>query len=87
MGQSSTAPPIVATLLFAIFVSRFTPAQQITGTIRGTIVDPNGAVVTTATVTAAQVETAWCGPPSPIARASYVFLELPIGTIKCKYRR
>jgi Carboxypeptidase regulatory-like domain/TonB dependent receptor-like, beta-barrel len=82
MGHCSTAPRIVATLLFVIFVSHFTPAQQITGTIRGTIVDPNGAVVTTATVTATQVETHLVRTTVPDREGSYVFLELPIGSYK-----
>jgi len=79
MGKSSTALRIVASLLFAILVSRFSPAQQITGTIRGTIVDPNGAVVSKATLTARQVETSLVRTTVPDRDGSYVFLELPIG--------
>ncbi|HXF13162.1 MAG TPA: carboxypeptidase-like regulatory domain-containing protein, partial [Terriglobales bacterium] len=79
MRQSSTALRILATLLFAVLVSRFSPAQQITGTIRGTIVDPNGAVVSNATVTAAQMETGLVRSTVAGRDGSYVFLELPIG--------
>src|SRR6185312_15118749 len=79
MRQSSTALSILATLLFAIVVSRFSPAQQITGTIRGTIVDPNGAVVSNATVTAAQIETGLVRSTVANREGSYIFLELPIG--------
>jgi hypothetical protein len=79
MEKSSTALRIVASLLFAILVSRFAPSQQITGTIRGTIVDPNGAVVSAAKVTATQVETRLVRTTVPDRDGSYIFLELPIG--------
>ena len=79
MGKSSTALRSVASLLFAILVSRFAPAQQITGTIRGTIVDPNGAVVTAATVTGRQVETGLLRITTSNSQGNYVLLELPIG--------
>jgi len=79
MAKSSTALRIVSNLLFAILVSRFTPAQQITGTIRGTIVDPNGAVVGDAPVTATQVETGLARNTTADRQGNYVFVELPIG--------
>src|SRR3954471_1960374 len=82
MGKSSTGFRIITILLFAIFVSRFSPAQQITGSIRGTIVDPNGAVVSKAMVTATQVETGLIRTTVPDREGSYVFLELPIGHYK-----
>jgi hypothetical protein len=82
MGKSSTAFRIVTVLLFAIFVSRFSPAQQITGIIRGTLVDPNGAAVSKAMVTATQVETGLIRTTVPDREGSYVFLELPIGHYK-----
>src|SRR5207245_888917 len=82
MGKSSGAFTIVTILLFATFASRFVPAQQITGTIRGTIVDPNGAVVSRATVTATQVETGLVRTTVTDRDGSYVFLELPIGHYK-----
>jgi outer membrane receptor protein involved in Fe transport len=79
MEKFSTALRIVANVLFAILVSCFAPAQQITGTIRGTIVDPNGAVVSNATVTATQMETSLVRTAVPDREGGYVFLELPIG--------
>jgi hypothetical protein len=82
MGKSSAAFTIVTILLFAIFASRLVPAQQITGIIRGTIVDPNGAVVSKATVTATQVETGLVRATVTDRDGSYVFLELPIGAYK-----
>src|SRR3954468_5301476 len=82
MGKSSTALRIVANLLFALLASRFAPAQQITGTIRGTIVDPNGAVVSNATVTSTQIETSLARITVSDREGRYVFLELPIGHYK-----
>jgi hypothetical protein len=82
MGKSSAAFTIVTILLFAIFASRLVRAQQITGIIRGTIVDPNGAVVSKATVTATQVETGLVRATVTDRDGSYVFLELPIGAYK-----
>src|SRR4051794_27432011 len=79
MGKSSTALRIAASLLFAIFVSHFTLAQQITGTIRGTIIDPNGAVITGATVSATQVETGLIRSAAADRQGNYVLLELPVG--------
>jgi hypothetical protein len=67
-----------AALFFAIS-TQFAQAQQITGTIRGSIVDPNGAGVGTATVTATQVETGLVRSTSPDREGNYVFLELPVG--------
>lgn len=72
----------VALTLFAsvlLITTQFTTAQQITGTIRGAIVDPNGAGVGTATVTATQVETGLLRTTSPDRQGNYVFLELPVG--------
>lgn len=82
METSSTALRIVASLMFAIVTSRFAPAQQITGTIRGAIVDPSGAVVSDATVTATQMETSLTRTTVSDREGSYVFLELPIGHYK-----
>ena len=82
MRPSSTALFVLASLLFAILVSGFSPAQQTTGTIRGTIVDPNGAVVSNASVTATQVETGLVRTTAADREGSYVFLELPIGHYK-----
>src|SRR5580658_1143240 len=54
-------------------------AQQITGNIRGTIVDPSGALIQGATVTAWQAETGLSRETVTDHSGSYVLLELPIG--------
>ncbi|HEY7352411.1 MAG TPA: carboxypeptidase-like regulatory domain-containing protein, partial [Terriglobales bacterium] len=79
MGKFSTALRSVTCLLFAIATPPQIYAQQITGTIRGTILDPNGAVVTAATVSATQDETGLVRTTTPDRQGNYVLLELPIG--------
>ncbi len=54
-------------------------AQQITGSIRGTVVDPSGAVVQAATVTARRTETGLTRTVTSDRSGSYVLLELPVG--------
>jgi len=54
-------------------------AQQITGNIRGTVMDPSGAVVQGASVTARQEETGLSRSTASDRNGSYVLLELPVG--------
>src|SRR5262252_2309263 len=54
-------------------------AQQITGNIRGTIVDPSGAVVEAATVTARHLETGLMRTTVTDRSGNYVLVELPVG--------
>ena len=54
-------------------------AQQITGSIRGTVSDPSGAVVDAATVTANQTETGLTRTAMTNRTGAYVLLELPVG--------
>src|SRR5450631_542773 len=54
-------------------------AQQITGSIRGTVSDSSGALVTGATVTARQVETGLTRTTTTEHGGNYLLLELPIG--------
>jgi hypothetical protein len=54
-------------------------AQQITGSIRGTVSDPSGAVVDAATVTANQTETGLSRTAMTDRAGAYVLLELPVG--------
>src|ERR1700691_1966037 len=54
-------------------------AQQITGSIRGTVVDPSGAIVQAATVTARQIETGLTRAAVTDRQGEYVLVELPIG--------
>jgi outer membrane receptor protein involved in Fe transport len=54
-------------------------AQQITGSIRGTVSDPSGAVVQAAAVTAKQIETGLTRLAVTDKQGEYVLVELPIG--------
>src|SRR5215472_14886810 len=54
-------------------------AQQITGNIRGTVVDPSGAVVEAATVTARHLETGLMRATVTDRSGNYVLVELPVG--------
>jgi Carboxypeptidase regulatory-like domain/TonB dependent receptor len=54
-------------------------AQQISGSIRGTVLDPSGAVVPAAAITAKQVETRLTRTAVADRQGSYVLVELPIG--------
>jgi hypothetical protein len=54
-------------------------SQQITGNLRGTVLDASGAVVQNATVTARQIETGFTRTASTDHAGNYVLLELPVG--------
>jgi hypothetical protein len=54
-------------------------AQQITGSIRGTVTDPSGAVVQRAIVSAKQSETGFTRIATTGHAGEYVLLELPVG--------
>ena len=54
-------------------------AQQITGNIRGTVSDPSGAVVQSATVTAQQSETGLTRTATTDHSGTYLLVELPVG--------
>lgn len=66
-------------ILFVIFCSLTLSAQQITGSVRGTISDPTGAVVEGANVTARQIETGFARTVATDRLGSYVIAELPVG--------
>ncbi len=66
-------------LLGVLFAVSGVEAQQITGSIRGTVLDPSGAVVTAATVTATQNETGLARTATTDRAGAYVLLELPVG--------
>lgn len=76
MGKHVVALTFFILLLIASFPAK---AQQITGSIRGNIADPNGAVVRDAAVTATQVETGFVRSATSDRDGNYVLVELPIG--------
>jgi len=61
------------------FVSLNVAGQQITGSIRGTVQDPSGAIVQAATITAKQLETGLTRATTTDRQGAYVLIELPIG--------
>jgi hypothetical protein len=61
-------------------------AQQITGSIRGTVIDPSGAMVQAAAVTARQTETGLTRAAVTDRQGEYVLVELPIGHYQLEIR-
>lgn len=66
-------------LAMAILADASLSAQQITGSIRGTVVDPSGAVVQGAAVNAKQTETGLTRTVVTDSTGAYILLELPVG--------
>jgi len=67
-------------------VSLNVAAQQITGSIRGTVLDPSGAAVPAAAVTAKQAETGLTRNTATDRTGAYVLVELPIGHYQVEVR-
>ena len=65
--------------LMALLTSLSAAGQQITGSIRGTVLDPSGAIVQAASVTAKQTETGLTRAAVTDRQGEYVLVELPIG--------
>ena len=66
-------------LALPVFACLSLSAQQITGNIRGTVIDPTGAVVRGAEVTARQAETGLSRSAITDRNGNYILLELPVG--------
>ena len=79
MGKYISSLTNLACLLLSISAGMNLSAQQITGNIRGTVIDPSGASVAAATVTAKQIETGLTRAVSTDRQGAYVLVELPIG--------
>jgi hypothetical protein len=62
-----------------MFAAWTAAAQQITGSIHGTITDRSGAVVQSAIVTARQVETGFTRTATTDRDGNYLLVELPVG--------
>jgi outer membrane receptor protein involved in Fe transport len=65
--------------LMALLTTLNVAGQQITGSIRGTVSDPSGAIVQAATVTARHIETGLTRIAITDRQGEYVLVELPIG--------
>src|SRR4051812_41189538 len=70
--------------LFALLFSFPLAAQKITGTIRGTVTDPSGAVVAGAQVTITNVNTAASRTANTGAEGFYAFTDLQPGVYNVK---
>ncbi len=68
-----------AVLVVVWLASLSAVAQQITGSIRGTVQDPSGAFVQGAAVIAQQTDTGFSRSVTTDRNGSYVVLELPVG--------
>lgn len=63
----------------ALIFSFSSPAQEITGTIRGAVLDASGGTVSGANVTATQVETGLSRTVSTDSSGAFVIVALPVG--------
>ena len=72
----------VLTVLASVNLS----GQQITGSIRGTVADPSGAMVQAAIVTAKQTETGLTRSAATDRQGEYLLVELPIGHYQLEVR-
>src|SRR6202521_4242647 len=79
MEKSMRSAKTLTLFLIALLTSLNVAGQQITGSIRGTVTDPTGAIVQAATVTAKQVETGLTRTAATDRQGAYVLVELPIG--------
>lgn len=73
---------VVACAVVITFASLTVAAQQITGNIHGTVTDPSGAVVQSASIVAKQVETGLTRTAITDRSGNYLLVELPVGHYK-----
>src|SRR6266567_6439692 len=70
--------------VLTMFLVLTVAAQQISGSIRGTVLDPTGATVQGASVSAIQTETGLTRTSTTDRSGAYVLLELPVGHYRVK---
>jgi len=80
------SPKTLTLFLMALLTSLNVTGQQITGSIRGTVSDPSGAIVQAATVTARHIETGLTRVAITDRQGEYVLIELPIGHYQLETR-
>jgi hypothetical protein len=78
LGSAFAVSLGIAALILVSSLSVF--AQAITGTLRGTVSDPNGGVVAGASVTAKHMGTGISTPTTTNSQGQYIFSNLPPGT-------
>jgi hypothetical protein len=79
LGQRLSVLRILGCVVFSSFFGLSAVAQQITGSIRGTVVDPSGASVEGAYISAVQTETGLTRNAKTAHSGEYILLELPVG--------
>jgi hypothetical protein len=79
MARSMGSAKTVTLFLLALLAGSNAVGQQITGSIRGTVTDPSGAVIRAASITAKQIETGLTRVAVTDRNGEYVLVELPIG--------
>ena len=79
MGRSMPSAKTLTLFLIALLTTLNVAGQQITGSIRGAVLDPSGAIVQAANVTAKQTETGLIRTAVTDRQGVYVLVELPIG--------
>src|ERR1700721_17532 len=79
MGKNMPGAKTLIFFLMTLLTGLNAAAQQITGSIRGTVLDPSGAIVQAATVTARQTQTGLIRSAVTDRQGEYVLIELPIG--------
>src|SRR5580698_10000692 len=79
MGKSMRSAKTLTLVLVTLLASLNAAGQQITGSLRGTVSDPSGAIVQAATVSAKQIETGLTRVAITDRQGEYVLVELPIG--------
>ena len=70
---------VVCALIFTILGAFNLSAQQVTASIRGNVLDSSGGVVSSAAVTATQIETGFSRTVNTNGQGIFVLVELPIG--------
>src|SRR6202522_4288342 len=78
MGKSMRSAKTLTLFLMTLLTGLNAAAQQITGSIRGAVMDPSGAIVQAATVTARQTETGLTRSAATDRQGEYLLVELPI---------
>src|SRR2546425_734589 len=74
-------------LLIAVFFCAVTAQAQVTGTIKGQVVDPQGAVIPGATLTLRSPEVQGRKTVVTDAEGNYVFLGLPPGIYQLEVKQ
>src|ERR1700733_979457 len=86
MGRSMPSAKTLTLFVVTLLTSLNVAGQQITGSIRGAVVDPSGAIVQAATVNAKQTETGLARSSVTDRQGEYVLVELPIGHYQLEVR-